>query len=182
MLSFPTLQWLKIRNQWQIMHKAFHSRLLNEQNRTSLSMFLLDQPNQLWVKLIISENTFKKWFSFSEITFPLCVCSVCVDVFIPGCPLCRAAAGVWRCVCVLSSGRGHRARSDCCLQHDAAAGSSAPQLTPCALGRHGKNWSWTRLRGEKGRWGKEKNRKRQEGERKALISTHFVLSLFKGFA
>lgn len=70
-------------------------------------------------------------------------------IHLPGCLPCRAAAAVWRSACAPFSDLGRRARSGCCLRRDAAAGSSAPQQTPCAPGRHGKNWSWTPLGDEK---------------------------------
>lgn len=168
------------------MRKAFHSSetKYGPQN-LSVSFHVCYGPTRpiLSCPSVICFHNIWKSSTRSENTPPRCFWSVCVDVFIPGCPLCRAAAVVWRCVCVPSSGRGRRARSGCCLRRDAAAGSSAPQQTPCAPGRHGKNWSWTPLRGEKGRRGGEKNRKRQaEGEEWTLISTHFVLSWFKGVA
>ena len=90
----------------------------------------------------------------------ICLYMLLIQLFVllPGCPLCQAAAGAWRCECVPSSGRGRRARSGCCLRRDAAAGSSAPQQTACAPGRHGKNWSWTPLRGER-----QRDREREGG-------------------
>lgn len=71
-------------------------------------------------------------------------------IHLPGCLPCQAAAAVWPSACAPFSDLGRRARSSCCLRRDAAAGSSALQQTPCAPGRHGKNWSWTPLWDEKG--------------------------------
>lgn len=145
------------------MRKAFHSS--ETKYGLGFRSFLFSfqgcyvQPAQFWAVPCLPKRHIWKSFASSENTSPHCLWSICVDVFVPGCPQCRAAAVVWQFVCALSSGRGRRARSSCCLRRGAAAGSSAPQQTPCAPERHGKNWSWTPLWEEKGRRGSSRGRR-----------------------
>lgn len=147
----------------------------------SFSELVTVQPAQLCGCPLLPKQLISQTSTSSENISPHCLWPPCVNAFIPGCPQCRAAAAVWQFLCALSSGRGRRARSSCCLRRDAAAGSSALQQTPCAPGRHGKNWSWMPLRGEKGKDERNTGKDKQREHSKALctvfvrgVCTHIV--------